>query len=167
MPTISLGVMPSRACTLPLENVTLPAALVSHIQSRVDSTRLRNRASLLRTRLPNWREVSSARSRARAIREVMRDSISVAARPMPRTHHTARSAGTPGADGEVLAPGQLWKPGDKIQFPAPDLARTRRAMVWTLDERKQPQPRQVELGITDGINTEIVSGELQIGRAHV
>ena len=51
----------------------------------------------------------------------------------------------------MLAPGQLWKPGDKIQFPAPDLARTRRAMVWTLDERKQPQPRQVELGITDGI----------------
>ena len=77
----------------------------------------------------------------------------------------ARSAGTPGADGEVLAPGQLWKPGDKIQFPAPDLARTRRAMVWTLDERKQPQPRQVELGITDGINTEIVSGELQEGDA--
>jgi HlyD family secretion protein len=64
-----------------------------------------------------------------------------------------------------LAPGQLWKPGEKIQFPTPDLSRTRPATVWTLDANKQPQPHRVELGITDGTATEVVSGELQEGDA--
>jgi HlyD family secretion protein len=62
-----------------------------------------------------------------------------------------------------LAPGQFWKPGDKIQFPAPDLARTRPAVVWTLDASRQPQRHRLELGITDGTATEVVSGDLKEG----
>ena len=80
--------------------------------------------------------------------------------------HSPREAREPAGGGNaVLAPGQMWKPGEKIQFPAPNLARTRPAIVWTLDERKQPQQRHVELGITDGVATEVVSGELQEGEA--
>ena len=62
-----------------------------------------------------------------------------------------------------LAPGQLWKPGEKIQFPAPQTDRTQPARVWVLNAQKQPESRQVELGITDGAATEIASGELQEG----
>lgn len=71
----------------------------------------------------------------------------------------------PVANEALLAPGQLWKPGEKIQFPAPDLARTRPAIVWTLDENNKPQQRHVELGITDGVATEVASGDLQEGDA--
>ncbi|HEV2706794.1 MAG TPA: efflux RND transporter periplasmic adaptor subunit [Pyrinomonadaceae bacterium] len=35
--------------------------------------------------------------------------------------------------------------------------------VWVLDANKQPQPRRVKIGLTDGAATEIVEGELQEG----
>ena len=38
-----------------------------------------------------------------------------------------------------------------------------RRIVWTLGADKQPQPKKVKLGITDGVSTEVVEGELQEG----
>jgi HlyD family secretion protein len=35
--------------------------------------------------------------------------------------------------------------------------------VWVLGPDKQPQPRRLEIGITDGSATEVVSGNLQVG----
>ena len=65
----------------------------------------------------------------------------------------------------ALAPGQLWKPGEKLQFPAPEIGRTRSAVIWILNAQKQPEQRKVELGITDGSATEVASGELTEGDA--
>ncbi len=63
----------------------------------------------------------------------------------------------------ILAPGQLWNPAEKIQFPATNRRSTRPAIVWVLGPDKKPQPRQVILGITDGVATEVVSGDLNEG----
>lgn len=38
-----------------------------------------------------------------------------------------------------------------------------RRIVWTLSADKQPQPKKIKLGITDGVNTEIIEGELKEG----
>ncbi|HLL77425.1 MAG TPA: efflux RND transporter periplasmic adaptor subunit [Pyrinomonadaceae bacterium] len=35
--------------------------------------------------------------------------------------------------------------------------------VWVLDEKKQPQPRRIKIGLTDGAATEIAEGELKEG----
>jgi len=63
----------------------------------------------------------------------------------------------------VLAPGQLWNPAEKIQFPSVSRRSSRPAMVWVLGADRKPQPRQVLLGITDGVATEMVSGDLAEG----
>ncbi|MBI2818701.1 MAG: efflux RND transporter periplasmic adaptor subunit [Acidobacteria bacterium] len=60
-----------------------------------------------------------------------------------------------------LAPGQMWDPTAKIQFPRQQKRSARPGIVWVLSEQSKPEPRLVFLGITDGISTEIVSGELQ------
>ena len=67
----------------------------------------------------------------------------------------------PGA--RELAPGQLWNPAEKIQFPNVSRRSTRPAMVWVLGADRKPLPRQVVLGITDGVATEMVSGDLAEG----
>jgi HlyD family secretion protein len=63
----------------------------------------------------------------------------------------------------VLAPGQMWNPAEKIQFPTTNRRNTRPAVLWCLGADKKPEPRQVLLGITDGVSTEVVSGELKEG----
>jgi HlyD family secretion protein len=63
----------------------------------------------------------------------------------------------------ALAPGQMWNPAEKLRFPAPRQQSTRPAIVWVLDAQKKPQHRRLVVGITDGTNTEIVSGDLKDG----
>lgn len=38
-----------------------------------------------------------------------------------------------------------------------------RRIVWTLGPDKKPQPKKIKLGITDGVNTEVVEGEVNEG----
>src|SRR5579885_523224 len=63
----------------------------------------------------------------------------------------------------TLAPGQMWNPAEKIQFPSSTRRTTRPGVVWVLGPDKKPQPRNVVLGITDGIATEVISGDLKEG----
>ena len=55
------------------------------------------------------------------------------------------------------------KTGPKIHFPPIEEAGTRRGLLWVLDESGQPQPRKVQLGITDGRETAVLSGDLEEG----
>jgi HlyD family secretion protein len=61
------------------------------------------------------------------------------------------------------APGQLWNPSDKIQFPPISSPPPKEGIVWILDSRHKPLQRRVMLGITDGTYTELVSGDLKSG----
>jgi HlyD family secretion protein len=80
---------------------------------------------------------------------------------------TERNLGRPGPASESLqaelAPGQLWDPAEKIQFPQQPRWTTRPGVVWAIGAQRKPEPRQVLLGITDGTATQVVSGELQEG----
>ncbi|MCS6816557.1 MAG: efflux RND transporter periplasmic adaptor subunit [Acidobacteriota bacterium] len=77
------------------------------------------------------------------------------ARPMERRRPTSAV---------TLAPGQLWDPAEKLRFPTPrETNRVRPAVVWVLNAQKKPEPRRVLLGITDGVNTEVLAGELKEG----
>jgi HlyD family secretion protein len=73
----------------------------------------------------------------------------------PGTSRTTEVAG--------LAPGQMWDPAEKIQFPRQRQRSTRPSIVWVLDAAKKPQPRQILVGITDGKFTQVVSGDLKDG----
>ncbi len=77
----------------------------------------------------------------------------------------ARLRGSRGpATAVTLAPGQLWDPTEKLRFPAPrETSRVRPAIVWVLNSQKKPEPRRVFLGITDGVYTEVISGEVKEG----
>jgi HlyD family secretion protein len=68
----------------------------------------------------------------------------------------------PAVDAE-LAPGQMWDTSGKIQFPKPGENGARPGIIWVLDSSRQPEPRRVMLGITDGTATELISGELREG----
>lgn len=64
----------------------------------------------------------------------------------------------------TLAPGQLWDPAEKLRFPTPrETSRVRPAIVWVLNAQKKPEPRRILLGITDGVNTEVIAGEVKEG----
>ncbi len=62
-----------------------------------------------------------------------------------------------------LAPGQNWDPEEKIKFPTPSNQTLREAIVWVLNGKKKATAKQVTLGITDGVRTEVVAGELNEG----
>jgi hypothetical protein len=62
-----------------------------------------------------------------------------------------------------LAPGQKWNPSDKIQFVAPKKTSRRSAAVFVLNTQGRPEARQIVTGITDGIATEVVSGDIEVG----
>lgn len=62
-----------------------------------------------------------------------------------------------------LAPGQKWNPSDKIKFVSPKQTSFRAATVFVLNSQGGPEARQVVTGITDGIATEIVSGDIKAG----
>ncbi len=63
----------------------------------------------------------------------------------------------------VLAPGQYWDPADKIHFPRQRTSAVRPAVIWVVDANGKPAPRRVTIGVTDGVATEIVSGDLRQG----
>jgi HlyD family secretion protein len=73
---------------------------------------------------------------------------------------TARIQGG-GAGGN--APGQLWDPGDKLQFATPPETTPRPGVVWVLNSQGVPEPRMLMLGITDGTRSEVLSGDLAVG----
>ena len=80
----------------------------------------------------------------------------------PGLERTAGQSETASASQQAeLAPGQLWDPKGKIQFPRQQERTARPGIVWVLGAQKKPEPRHVILGITDGTATQIVSGELQ------
>jgi HlyD family secretion protein len=66
-----------------------------------------------------------------------------------------------------LAPGQMWNPTEKIQFPSRNQQILRPAIVWALGAQKKPEARRVVLGITDGTFTQVVSGDLKEGDAAI
>jgi len=69
----------------------------------------------------------------------------------------------PEPGGQVLAPGQKWNPDDKILFPPAAPPRGRPAVVWVVGPNGQPKPVRVMIGITDGANSEVLSGALHEG----
>jgi HlyD family secretion protein len=76
------------------------------------------------------------------------------------TIEAPRSGGT---SQSPLAPGQHWNLADKIRFPPEKAPDARPAIVWVLDSNGKPAPRTVLIGVTDGVSTEIVSGQLREG----
>lgn len=81
------------------------------------------------------------------------------------THQKAASR--TGSDAEATfagqAPGQLWNPSNKIQFPVTSGPTPKSGSVWILDSKNKPVRQSVMLGITDGIYTEMLSGKLRNG----
>ncbi len=77
---------------------------------------------------------------------------------LPSSKHAATGFGVP-----ALAPGQMWNPADKIQFPTPSKRAARPSILWVLNAAKQAEPRDVLLGITDGAFTEMSAGDLKAG----
>ena len=80
--------------------------------------------------------------------------------PTRRGMETARIQGG-GASGN--APGQLWDPGEKLQFATPPEPTPRPGVVWVLNSQGIPEPRMLMLGITDGARSEVLSGDLAAG----
>jgi HlyD family secretion protein len=75
----------------------------------------------------------------------------------------AMKTAAPAVDTTVLAPGQMWDPNDKIHFPEAAPPTGRPALVWVLGPDGKPKPVRVMIGITDGANTQILSGDLHEG----
>jgi multidrug efflux pump subunit AcrA (membrane-fusion protein) len=63
----------------------------------------------------------------------------------------------------MLAPGQDWNNADKISFPREAVTSVRPAVVWVLDRNGTPVPRKILIGLTDGVSTQVVSGDLRAG----
>src|SRR5262249_54390757 len=80
---------------------------------------------------------------------------------------TSAPANTPVQNGgrAGLAPGQKWDPSQKIKFIPPKRTVQRPGVVFVLDAQRNPQPKKIVAGITDGSTTEVVSGELNPGEA--
>jgi HlyD family secretion protein len=53
--------------------------------------------------------------------------------------------------------------GLTVHFPQAEAPKPTWGMIWALDATGQPQPRRVELGITDGRETAVLGGELKAG----
>jgi len=66
-----------------------------------------------------------------------------------------------------LAPGQKWDPSQKIKFVPPKRMLERPGVVFVLDAQRNPQPKNIVVGITDGSATEVVSGDLNPSEAVV
>jgi HlyD family secretion protein len=72
-------------------------------------------------------------------------------------------APSPAAQQPMLAPGQDWNNADKISFPREAVTSVRPAVVWVLDRNGTPVPRKILIGLTDGVSTQVVSGDLRAG----
>lgn len=79
----------------------------------------------------------------------------------PRQRPAGGMAVGPEPGNPTLAPGQMWNPAEKIQFPTINRRSAKPAIVWIMGPDRKPEPRQVVLGITDGVATEVVSGDLK------
>lgn len=78
--------------------------------------------------------------------------------PVQKTQRNQASAAS-------LAPGQKWDPSQKIKFVPPKRTVQRPGVVFVLDSQRNPQPKQIVIGITDGSTTEVISGDLKTGEA--
>jgi HlyD family secretion protein len=65
------------------------------------------------------------------------------------------------------APGRKWDPTEKVRQTRSTRRVVRSGEVWVLPPNGAPERRRLVLGITDGVNTEVVSGQLQAGEAVV
>ena len=54
-------------------------------------------------------------------------------------------------------------PGLKISFPQNEKTKPRPGLLWVLDSEGKPEPRRVRFGITDGRETAVLKGNLQVG----
>ena len=54
-------------------------------------------------------------------------------------------------------------PGLKISFPHIEKSKPRPGLLWVLDSEGKPEPRRVRFGITDGRETAVLNGNLQLG----
>jgi HlyD family secretion protein len=79
----------------------------------------------------------------------------------PEVQRTQRNA----VPATSLAPGQKWDPSQKIKFVRPKQTVQRPGVVFVLDAERNPQPRRIVAGITDGSATEVMAGELSAGEA--
>jgi HlyD family secretion protein len=97
--------------------------------------------------------------------EGMQREESVKQIPVASASETERTAARPHQEAAhiELAPGQKWNPSDKIRFVAPKETGLRSATVFILNSQRRPEARQVVTGITDGIATEVVSGDIKVG----
>lgn len=68
-----------------------------------------------------------------------------------------------GGDIRSAAPGQLWDAGQKLQFNDAPPVRPRPGRVWVLTAAGVPEVRDVTLGITDGVRSELLVSDLQEG----
>jgi HlyD family secretion protein len=64
-----------------------------------------------------------------------------------------------------LAPGQKWDAGGKVRQTRAIRRVVRSGEVWVLSPDGTSERRSLVLGVTDGVNTEVVSGQLQAGDA--
>ncbi|MBI1748755.1 MAG: efflux RND transporter periplasmic adaptor subunit [Acidobacteria bacterium] len=53
-------------------------------------------------------------------------------------------------------------PGDKVHFRSASIGREVTQVIWVLDDKKQAQPHHVKLGITDGMDTALLEGDLKV-----
>jgi HlyD family secretion protein len=89
-------------------------------------------------------------------------------RPLTTTVDDANGAADPRVQSggrAGLAPGQKWDPSQKIKFVPPKRTVQRPGVVFVLDAQRNPQPKKIVVGITDGSATELVSGDLNPGEA--
>jgi HlyD family secretion protein len=61
------------------------------------------------------------------------------------------------------APGQKWKPEEKLRFATFDSVQNHSGRVFVLGPDKKPVEMVLELGISDGAMTEVVSGDIDPG----
>lgn len=77
-------------------------------------------------------------------------------RPSPAASPTA----TDGAN--ITSGGQQADPSNRITPAISPLIEGQTRIVWILGPDGKPQPRRIKIGITDGISTEVVEGDLKI-----
>lgn len=80
-----------------------------------------------------------------------------------------RRPGQPGQQGQGGQPGQGQGGGQRSGgtmsgfVPTAAIVQGQTRLVWVMGPDGKPQPRRIKLGITDGVNTEVVEGELKEG----
>ena len=83
---------------------------------------------------------------------------------VPDEEVESTNAAPPVAEPESV-PGRKWDPTDKVHQTRSTQRFTRSGEAWVLSPDGTPERRSLVLGITDGVKTEVVSGQLQAGEA--